>query len=284
MATNHEDAAAVLEEHRAEILEGWIEGQRNDPRIRADRISDDDLVRDSRKLLDAFIEAISSGGLEDVDAPAYDGVRQLLSEISLRRERGGLTAFGTAASILSFKEYCLPFMRNAGGDSAESIQALSRLIDTLGLVTYQIVVRRREDTIGQQAEELLEISTPVVQVWEGVVAAPLIGTLDSERTQRFMERLLETIVETNSPVALVDITGVPAIDTQTAQHLIDTVSAVRLLGSQVILTGVRPAIAQTLVHLGINLSDVTTRSSFEAGLRVALEKVNLQVAPVSAEA
>jgi PAS domain S-box-containing protein len=137
--------------------------------------------------------------------------------------------------------------------------------------------KQAEATIARQAQEILEVSTPVVQVWEGVIAAPLIGTLDSQRTEQFMERLLQRIVETNSPVALVDITGVPMIDTQTAQHLIETVTAVRMLGAQVILTGVRPALAQTLVHLGIDLSHIVTRSSMSAGLQVALDCLNLQV-------
>jgi rsbT co-antagonist protein RsbR len=137
--------------------------------------------------------------------------------------------------------------------------------------------RQAEETIARQAQEILEVSTPVVQVWEGVIAAPLIGTLDSQRTEQFMERLLQRIVETNSPVALVDITGVPTLDTQTAQHLIETVTAVRMLGAQVVLTGVRPVLAQTLVHLGIDLSSLVTRSSMSAGLRVALDLLELQV-------
>jgi rsbT co-antagonist protein RsbR len=137
--------------------------------------------------------------------------------------------------------------------------------------------KQAEETIARQAQEILEVSTPVVQMWEGVIAAPLIGTLDSQRTEQFMERLLQRIVETNSPVALVDITGVPTIDTQTGQHLIETVTAVRMLGAQVVLTGVRPALAQTLVHLGIDLSHVITRSSMSAGVRVALDILNLQV-------
>ena len=141
--------------------------------------------------------------------------------------------------------------------------------------------KRTEDRLARQTQEILELSTPVMQVWDGVVVAPLIGMLDSQRTQRFMERLLNAIIETDSPVALVDITGVPAIDTQTAQHLVETISAARLLGAQVILTGVRPAIAQTLVHLGIDLSDVDTRSSLAAGLRRALESLGLQVASKS---
>ena len=147
-----------------------------------------------------------------------------------------------------------------------------------GRLTRDLTDRRRtEETIARQAQEILDVSTPVVQVWEGVVAAPLIGLLDSQRTEQFMERLLHYIVETNSPVALVDITGVPTIDTQTARHLVETITAVRLLGAQVVLTGVRPVLAQTLVHLGIDLSHIVTRSSLAAGLRVALEVLDLQV-------
>ena len=138
----------------------------------------------------------------------------------------------------------------------------------LAITTY---IATSEAILTAQSREIMEISTPIVQIWDGVLAAPLIGTLDSQRTQQFMQDLLDHIVETNSPVALIDITGVPTIDTQTAQHLIETIGAVRLLGAQVVLTGVRPSIAQTLVHLGIDLSDVTTRSSLAAGLRIALD-------------
>jgi len=145
-------------------------------------------------------------------------------------------------------------------------------------VTRDLTDRKQaEDRIQQQSKEIMELSTPVMQVWQGVVVAPLIGSLDSQRTQQFMERLLGRIVETNSPVALVDIMGVPTIDTQTAQHIIETISAVRLLGAQVVLTGVRPSIAQTLVHLGVDLSGIITRSSLAAGLQVALDILNLKV-------
>lgn len=154
-----------------------------------------------------------------------------------------------------------------------------------GKVTRDLTERRRAgQQIEQQARDILELSTPVMQLWEGIVAAPLIGSLDSQRTQQFMERLLERIVESNSSVALVDIMGVPTIDTQTAQHLIETISAVRLLGAQVVLTGVRPVIAQTLVHLGIDLSNITTRFSLAAGFRVALELQKLRVVDGSAAA
>jgi PAS domain S-box-containing protein len=137
--------------------------------------------------------------------------------------------------------------------------------------------KKLREALTQRAKEILDVSTPVLQVWEGVVVAPFIGTLDTQRAQQFMERLLDKIVETNSSVALLDVTGVPAIDTRTAQHLIETITSVRLLGAQAVLTGVRPAIAQTLAHLGINLADVVTRSSLSAGLRVALDALNLKI-------
>jgi PAS domain S-box-containing protein len=144
--------------------------------------------------------------------------------------------------------------------------------------------KRLREALTERAKEILEVSTPVLQVWEGVVVAPFIGTLDTQRAQQFMERLLERIVETNSGVALLDVTGVPAVDTRTAQHLIETITSVRLMGAQAILTGVRPAIAQTLAHLGINLADVVTRSSLAAGLRVALDVLNLKISSRDGEA
>jgi PAS domain S-box-containing protein len=144
--------------------------------------------------------------------------------------------------------------------------------------------KKMREALTVRAKEILDVSTPVLQVWEGVVVAPFIGTLDTQRAQQFMERLLDKIVETNSSVALLDVTGVPAIDTRTAQHLIETITSVRLLGAQAVLTGVRPAIAQTLAHLGINLADVVTRSSLAAGLRVALDVLNLKISSKDGEA
>ena len=153
-----------------------------------------------------------------------------------------------------------------------------------GNVTRDLSQRREsEERIKRQAKEILEMATVIVQVWDGIILVPLIGMLDSDRTQQLMERLLQRLTETNSPVALIDITGVPTIDTQTAKHLIETIKAVRYIGSEVVLTGVRPAIAQTLVHLGIDLSGATTRSSLTAGLRVAFEIINIHVARESAQ-
>lgn len=151
--------------------------------------------------------------------------------------------------------------------------ALYKIINLDQELAMSSYIHAVEDVVSRQTEEILEMSTPVIQIWEGVIAAPIIGMLDSHRTQQFMEHLLQKIVETNSLVALIDITGVPQIDTSTAQHLIDTINAVKLLGSKVVVTGIRPAIAQTLVHLGIDLKAITTKPSMSAGLRLALEMI-----------
>ncbi|MEI7839453.1 MAG: protoglobin domain-containing protein [Methylococcaceae bacterium] len=170
------------------------------------------------------------------------------------------------------------FSQDTANDMFTALQKIINLDQSVAMTAF---ISAADEVISRQAEEILEMSTPVVQIWEGVVAAPLIGMMDSSRTQQFMERLLETIVATNSPIALIDITGVPQIDTATAQHLIDTINAVKLLGSQVIITGVRPAIAQTLVHLGIDLSGIITRPTMALGLKVALDKLNINVIDVS---
>jgi rsbT co-antagonist protein RsbR len=271
----------TLLDNQAAILAAWLEGQLNDARIPRDLMSAEDLSSDSRQLLDALVAATASGNLADCDAPAYSPVKNLLADVALRREQQGLTHAAIAASIMCLKDAWGPFLQAEYKEEPDllnrEIVVLSKLVDTLALITLEGIIKRREDVISRQAREILEISTPVVQVWDGVVAAPLIGALDSQRTQQFMERLLERIVETSSPVALVDITGVPVIDTQTAQHLVETMSAVKLLGAQVVLTGVRPVIAQTLVHLGIDLSEITTRASLAAGLRVAFDFLEVQV-------
>lgn len=278
-------AVRFLEEHLDDIRDSWVEHQKQDSRIPAETLSGEELAQQSARFLDELLEAAKSAGLEEVEGTAYDGVRKLLSELSFRRERLGAGALAMARWTMSLREHwVIPFLSEAGvsEEAQGEARSASRMLDRLAMAAYDERVRRGESLIRQQADEIMEISTPVIKVWEGVVAAPLIGTLDSERTQRFMERLLETIAATNSPVALVDITGVPTVDTQTAQHLIDTVSAVRLLGSRVILTGVRPSIAQTLVHLGISMSNIITRSSFAAGLKVAMEMLEIEVSPVEA--
>lgn len=195
--------------------------------------------------------------------------------------RIGLTVDWYLGSYTNYIMLISPHLFEAyGSDAAKAQKVFLSLLKLINLdedVAITTYFNAKEEVIVQQTNEIIELSTPVVQLWDGVVAAPIIGTMDSQRTQLFMEKLLETIVATKSPVALVDITGVPAIDTATAQHLIDTINAVKLLGSQVVITGVSPAIAQTLVHLGIDLAGIITRSSLAAGLRVALNVLHLEI-------
>ncbi len=205
------------------------------------------------------------------------------SRIGQAHQRIGLDVRWYMGAFSNYQTLLIPHLVDLLGDDPETLKntlaALVKIINLdqeLAILTY---IEAREEVIEHQHQEILELSTPVVQMWDGVVAAPIIGTLDSHRTQLFMERLLETIVQTKSPVALVDITGVPAIDTATAQHLIDTINSVKLLGAKVVITGVSPAIAQTLVHLGIDLTGVLTRSSLADGFKVALDILNLAIRP-----
>ena len=202
-------------------------------------------------------------------------------EIGRVHQRIGLAPRWYMGAYSIYKQLVFPRTLKAfGQDLDKGVRAVLALVKIVALdmeLAITTYIAAGEEVITRQAQEIVEISTPVIQIWAGVVVAPLIGTMDSQRTQQFMERLLERIVETNSPVALVDITGVPTIDTKTGQHLLETITAVRLLGAQVILTGVRPAIAQTLVHLGIDLAGVSTRSSLAAGLRVAFDMLSLHV-------
>jgi rsbT co-antagonist protein RsbR len=208
-------------------------------------------------------------------------VTDRLTRLASEREHWGCTPFEVAAAIICLKYARVPLLRVAYQDTpdvlASEITVVSRLVDTLGLVTLESVVKRREQIIAQQAQEILEISTPMIHAWEGVLVAPLIGVLDTDRAAQFTERLLERLMDTGAAVALVDITGVPAVDSRMAQHLIEAMTAVRLLGAEVVVTGVRPAVAQTLVHLGIDLATMVTRPSLKAGLAFALERLNLKV-------
>lgn len=281
MSTESEPTIRILAAHKDSILRNWLDSLTTDPRLRRELLGRVDLRRDSQTFLEALLAAAVGGSLEDLGASEYEPVKRVLAEIARGRVEQGFTPTETIICVVSLKDHFIPpllaMYQSQPEELVRQVTTLNKLVDGLGCVLIEQFIQEREEVIGRQSREILEISTPVIQMWDGVVVAPLIGTLDSPRTQQFMERLLERVVETGSPIALIDITGVPAIDTQTARHLIETISAVRLVGAQVIVTGVRPAIAQTLVHLGIDLSDITTRSSLAAGLRVALDRVDLQV-------
>lgn len=259
------------------LLDEWIDMQLQSGAFRAGTVSGDEVRSESRSLLDAFIRGSSAGNFQDIEAPEYDELRTLLSALSIDRARQGYSPSDTAGAIFSLKRVLLARLKDSFDTSSvaafDEFSAYSSLLDQLGLLTFETYVKGREEIIQHQAEELLELSTPVVKIWDGVLAVPLIGTLDSARTQVVMENLLQTIVDTGSTIAIIDITGVPTVDTMVAQHLLKTVAAARLMGAECMISGIRPGIAQTIVHLGIDLEDVITKSSLSDAIALAVTRV-----------
>jgi rsbT co-antagonist protein RsbR len=273
-----------VSDDRAGLLERWLELQQ-EAGIRSDLIATEDLRRDSSAFLDALAAAVGSEGNVDIRAEAYEPVRGYLSDLSRSRALAGFAPSETATFILSLKEPLFDRAAAAAKDDAEQLRSmtwqLTLLIDALATFSTDAYLRTREEVIARQAQELLELSTPVVKLWDGVVAVPLIGTLDSARTQVVMESLLDRIVATGSSLAIIDITGVPTVDTLVAQHLLKTVAAARLMGADCIISGIRPQIAQTIVHLGVELGDVVTKASLADAVRIALERTGYQVVRAS---
>ena len=214
----------------------------------------------------------------DQDGDDLADVRGVLAELSRTRARQGFTPSDTAKAVFGLKEALYEIVEDDGG--AEALRGFiwfSRLIDDLGLYTFESYVTAREKVIFDQAEQLLELSTPVVKLWEGIVAVPLVGTLDSARTQVVMEKLLQTLVDTGAEHAVIDITGVPAVDTQVAQHLLKTVVAARLMGAECVISGIRPQIAYTIVTLGIEFGDIVTKASLADALAYALRRSGIEI-------
>lgn len=268
---------AILAGDRARLLEAWVAAQLSSDGARSDLLSEGELRTDSQRFLDALGDAVGADGAgAGLEAPAWSGVRAFLTELSRNRATAGFTPTETATFVFSLKQPLFgEVQQRAGDDTAALTSALwqaTTLVDALGLFTADAYLRTREDVIRRQQEELIELSTPVVKLWDGVVALPLIGTLDSARTQVVMESLLERIVETDSTIAIIDITGVPTVDTLVAQHLLKAVAAARLMGADCIISGIRPQIAQTIVHLGLDLSEVTTKASLADAVVIALER------------
>lgn len=236
------------------------------------RLSSAELRRQTTDLQRAFQQAFQ-GGATDLGDEAAAELRAQLSELSSTRARQGFTATETAVSVYALKDATLEVLgdRDDAGTLRDYV-AFAGFVDQAALFTFDSYVRVRESLIADQAEQLLELSTPVVKLWEGVVAVPLVGTLDSARAQVVMERLLQTLVDTGSPYAIIDITGVPAVDTQVAQHVLKTVVAARLMGADCIISGIRPQIAQTIVALGIEFGDIATKASLADALRYVISQ------------
>ena len=270
--------AEFVTKAESEVLAEWVAGlQANGTDI---RISGAELNAQTAQLLRLLVQALPSG--TNTEAPAWTPVRTFLEEVSSSRALQGFTAAETATFVFSLKRALFDRLRRTSSDAAGMAKATweaSEIVDALGMHTIKAFQRSREAIITRQQEELLELSTPVVKLWDGVLALPMIGTLDSARTQTVMESLLQKIVETGSGIAIIDITGVPTVDTLVAQHLIKTAAAIRLMGAECIISGIRPQIAQTIVHLGIELRGITTKATLADALSVALERAGLMVVP-----
>jgi len=266
----------ILLNQRPQILQEWLQQQLADQDLRTDLISEAELRADSDRFLKVFSEAVQSGNLSDIQGPAYKPTLEMLEGFSSTRSHQGFTPSETATFVFSLKQPLFSALRKSGENDlvalVDNMLTADLLLDKLGLYTTEIYQRSRDEVIRRQQEEMLELSTPVVQLWEGIVALPLIGTLDSARTSIVMETLLQTIVDTRSELAIIDITGVPTVDTLVAQHLLKTVAAARLMGADCIISGIRPQIAQTMVHLQIDLSAVTTKATMAEALRFALKR------------
>lgn len=266
---------SILQKRGSDLLEAWIAEQAAADTYRPDLISDAELRDQSRELLGSAASAVAAGGLEGSAHPAWQSTRRLLASIAESRAAVGFTPAATATFVLSLKQPLFGALRREVTDPAKLADELwqaTTLIDRLALQTMEATLEARERIISRQHEDMLELSTPVVKLWDGILALPMIGTLDSARTQVVMESLLQRIVETGAEVAIIDITGVPTVDTLVAQHLIKTVTAARLMGADCIISGIRPQIAATIVHLGVDLSEVATKATLADAFRLALAR------------
>ncbi|GHC88857.1 polyvinylalcohol dehydrogenase [Pseudorhodoferax aquiterrae] len=275
MASHAQTLIALLRDERATLLQAWTTATHGANASAATR-------EEAEELFEALLQALQGDAPEDLQGAGWSGARRLLEALSASRAAQGQSAGDTSAFVLALK---LPIFaalqQRLGQDSQTLLQAVVSVttkLDAMAQWTATAFQRTREELIARQQQELLELSTPVIKLWEGVLAVPMIGTLDSSRTQMVMEALLQKIVDTESGLAIIDITGVPTVDTLVAQHLLKTVTAIRLMGADCIISGVRPQIAQTIVHLGVDLQGVTTKASLAAALALALKRSGWTVA------
>jgi rsbT co-antagonist protein RsbR len=267
--------AQILSAHKDEVLNAWFT-QHLALASRRGLTSETEIREQFRNFLATFISALDDAASLDPHRSDWDALRAFLADISAQRARQGFSPVETATFVFSLKQPLFGQLRTVLADDPTQLAALTwsinLLLDSFGLFTMEVFQKSREQIIARQQQELLELSTPVVQLWEGILALPLIGTLDSSRTQVVMESLLQKIVETGASIAIIDITGVPTVDTLVAQHLLKTVAAARLMGADCIISGIRPQIAQTIVHLGVNLTNVITKSTLADAFIIALQR------------
>jgi rsbT co-antagonist protein RsbR len=282
MAKNTNLLPAIMAKQQKAILQEWLRMQAEAGSLRGGHIDDAELRDQSARFLDAFRAAVQKGGLTDIGGSEWQAALDVLDEVSRTRALHGFSPSHTATFVLSLKRPIFDALRKEAGNDAQSLADqvwnATALIDKLGLHTTEVFQKNREAVIARQQEELLELSTPVVELWDGILALPLIGTLDSARTQVVMENMLQRIVDSGAEIAIIDITGVPTVDTLVAQHLIKTVQAARLMGADCIISGIRPQIAQTIVHLGLEL-DVVSKATMADAFALALRRTGRAVVP-----
>jgi rsbT co-antagonist protein RsbR len=276
----------LVEEIRGQqeiILKEWVNYQLSALTLRRDLITEEDLRNESKRFLELFLNTLQIS--RDSTTPAWKPVKDMLGDMSKSRALLGFSPSETATFVFSLKQPLFSVIQQLNlEDSKQQVNDLwemTILIDKLGLHTTEVHQQNREQIILRQQQEMLELSTPVVQLWENILALPLIGTLDSARTQVVMESLLQRIVETGAKIAVIDITGVVTVDTLVAQHLMKTVAAARLMGADCIISGIRPQIAQTIVHLGVNLSDIITKATLADAFEIALQQVGAKVTKIA---
>ncbi|MHC5541354.1 STAS domain-containing protein [Singulisphaera rosea] len=278
--------AEILTKHEPDLLGEWIREQKNANVRRLGSLQDAELRDQCKEFLGLLRTAVQQGNFEDIQGPQWSGVREMLAALSRSRGLQGYSPSETASFVFSFKPPLLSKLREELAKDSQglldAILIVSGLFDRLGLYTTEVYQKAREEVIVRQQQEMLELSTPVVKLWEGILALPMIGTLDSARTQVVMESLLQKIVETGSGIAIIDITGVPTVDTLTAQHLLKTVTAARLMGAECIISGIRPQIAQTIVHLGVELGGVITKATLADAFSIALDRTGRTIVRATA--
>ncbi|MFM0238627.1 STAS domain-containing protein [Paraburkholderia phytofirmans] len=278
--------AAILGKDETSILKVWVNEQLTSS-ARQGVISEGELKETSRVFLSLFARAVKSDYDEAMSSEVWEPIKAHLAALSRERVIQGFSPAETATFVFSLKKPLFDALRKELGKDAaglaNEVWKLTVVLDKLGLLTVESYQQTRQEIIERQQQELLDLTTPVVRLWDSIVALPLIGTLDSERTQVVMESLLDSIVENEAAIAIIDITGVPTVDTLVAQHLLKTVAAARLMGAECIISGIRPQIAQTIVHLGVDLGDVVTKATLAEALKVALRRVGMTVAAIAAK-
>ncbi len=281
MAALQQRTIDLIRSHQEPLLAAWAGNLAGSSQAQDGRLSSRELDTQVREFWRLFLEAVSATDVSSIARVEWQDIRRFLEELSRERVLKGFNSSETASFIFSLKRPLFELIQQGYAEDpaqlGNQLWAISELIDQLGLHTVSVFQKTREDVIQRQQEEMLELSTPVVKLWEGVLALPMIGTLDSQRTQVVMESLLQRIVDTGSEIAIIDITGVPTVDTLVAQHLLKTVTAIRLMGADAIISGVRPQIAQTIVHLGLDLQGIVTKANLADALALALKRTGQTV-------